>query len=110
MHLRSPDLSKPKVLITRRWPIAVEKAMAGSFNVTLNKDNRTITTEELGQALHEYDAICPSFTEPMPESLFKGESCKTRIIGNYTSNQWRNFGYLSIFALKSTIKLHLTLR
>jgi lactate dehydrogenase-like 2-hydroxyacid dehydrogenase len=97
MHLRSPDLSKPKVLITRRWPIAVEKAMAGSFNVTLNKDNRTITTEELGQALHEYDAICPSFTEPMPESLFKGESCKTRIIGNYGVG----YNHLAVEAAKS---------
>ena len=90
-------MSKPKVLITRRWPIAVEKAMAGSFNVTLNKDNRTITTAELEQALHEYDAICPSSTEPMPESMFKTESCKTRIIGNYGVG----YNHLAVEAAKS---------
>jgi len=76
-------LSKPKVLITRRWPEAVEKAMSASFDVTLNTDDTPMTAEQLQQALQEYDAICPCVTDSMPETLFSAESFRTQIIGNY---------------------------
>jgi lactate dehydrogenase-like 2-hydroxyacid dehydrogenase len=90
-------LSKPKVLLTRRWPEAVEKAMASSFNVTLNNNDKAITAAELEQALHDYDAICPSVTNSMPESMFKAESFKTRIIGNYGVG----YNHLAVDAAKS---------
>ncbi len=76
-------MSKPKVLITRRWPEAVEKAMSASFDVTLNTDDTPMTAEQLQQALQEYDAICPCVTDSMPETLFSAESFRTQIIGNY---------------------------
>ena len=76
-------MSKPKVLITRRWPEAVEKAMSASFDVTLNSDDTPMTAEQLQQALQEYDAICPCVTDSMPETLFSAESFRTQIIGNY---------------------------
>jgi len=76
-------LSKPKVLITRRWPEAVEKAMSASFDVTLNTDDTPMTAEQLQQALQEFDAICPCVTDSMPETLFSAESFRTQIIGNY---------------------------
>jgi len=76
-------LSKPKVLITRRWPEALEKAMSASFDVTLNTDDTPMTAEQLQQALQEYDAICPCVTDSMPETLFSAESFRTQIIGNY---------------------------
>jgi len=76
-------LSKPKVLITRRWPEAVEKAMSASFDVTLNTDDTPMTAEQLQQALQEYGAICPCVTDSMPETLFSAESFRTQIIGNY---------------------------
>ena len=75
-------MSKPKVLITRCWPEAVEKAMAGNFEVTLNEDDHPLTPEELANALQEYDAICPSVTDSMPADLFAADTCKTQIIGN----------------------------
>lgn len=76
-------MSKPRVLITRRWPEAVERAMVASFDVTLNKDDTPLTAEELQRALQEYDAICPCVTDSMPGELFTADSIITRIIGNY---------------------------
>jgi len=76
-------LSKPTVLITRRWPDTVEKAMAGNFDVTLNENDHPLTAEELANALQEYDAVCPCVTDSMPEDLFAADTYKTQIIGNY---------------------------
>ena len=90
-------MSKPKVLITRRWPEAVEKAMANTFDLTLNEDDHAMTVEELGSALQEYDAVCPCVTDSMPESLFKSDTCKTKIIGNYGVG----FNHIAVDAAKS---------
>lgn len=76
-------MSKPRILITRRWPDEVEKAMASSFDVTLNTSDTAMTAAGLAQALQDYDAICPCVTDRLPESLFAADDCRTRIIGNY---------------------------
>ena len=76
-------LNKPKVLITRRWPETIEKAMSSNFDITLNTDDKALSAEQLKQALQEYDAICPTVTDSMPENLFTAEEYRTRIIGNY---------------------------
>jgi len=76
-------LSKPRVLITRRWPEKVEKAMASNFDVTLNTDDTAMSMEQLAQSLQEYDAVCPCVTDSMPESLFAAGDFKASIIGNY---------------------------
>ncbi len=76
-------LSKPRVLITRRWPEAVENAMSASFDVTLNKADIPMTAAQLQEALQVYDAVCPCVTDRMPADLFVDNTYKTRIIGNY---------------------------
>ena len=76
-------MDKPTVLITRRWPEAVEKAMASNFDVTLNENDTPMSAEQLQKALQEYDAVCPCVTDQIPAELFRGENIKSRIIGNY---------------------------
>ena len=76
-------MSKPRVLITRRWPEAVEKAMAASFDVTLNTGDVPMTAQQLQQSLQDYDAVCPCVTDSMPADLFSADTFRTRIIGNY---------------------------
>jgi lactate dehydrogenase-like 2-hydroxyacid dehydrogenase len=90
-------LSKPKVLITRRWPEAVEKAMAAIFDVTLNIDDEPMSRDALQQALRNYDAVCPCVTDSMPEDLFAVGDCKTRIIGNYGVG----FNHIAVDAAKA---------
>ncbi len=76
-------MSKPRVLITRRWPEAVENAMSGCFDITLNNGDIPMTAEQLQEALQEYDAVCPCVMDQMPADLFAANTHKTRIIGNY---------------------------
>ncbi|MFZ8928363.1 MAG: D-glycerate dehydrogenase [Gammaproteobacteria bacterium] len=90
-------MSKPRVLVTRRWPESVEKAMAINFEVTLNDDDHAMSADELAKALQEYDAVCPCVTDSMPQSLFGASFIKTRIIGNYGVG----FDHIAIDAAKS---------
>jgi lactate dehydrogenase-like 2-hydroxyacid dehydrogenase len=89
--------SKPRVLVTRRWPVAVEDALASGFDVTLNASDAPMTTGELGQALLEFDAICPCVTDKMPEDLFDRSGIKTRVIGNYGVG----FNHIAVEAAKA---------
>ena len=56
-------MSKPKLLITRRWPKAVEEAAEQDFDVTLNEKDIPLTIEDMQSALKNYDAISPTVTD-----------------------------------------------
>ena len=76
-------MSKPKILITRRWPNAVEKALCETFQVTLNDNDEPLTPDAFQKAFSEYDAILPTVTDKLDEAAMAAESPKTKILANY---------------------------
>jgi lactate dehydrogenase-like 2-hydroxyacid dehydrogenase len=74
--------SRPRVLITRRWPEAVEQRLAARFDATLNAADERLSPEVLAQAFQDYDAICPNVSNAVGADLM-GEHPRVRIIGNY---------------------------
>ena len=50
-------MTKPRVLITRRWPEAAQKAVAEAFDVTLNETDVAMTPQQLAEALRSFDAV-----------------------------------------------------
>lgn len=76
-------MSRPKVLITRRWPRAAESAMAEEFDVTLNEQDIPMSEAELAAAMTEFDALCPCVTDNINAAILKTESARVRIIANY---------------------------
>ena len=54
---------KPKVIVTRRWPAAVEAALAESFDVAFNRSDRALTRPELREAMGCADAVLPTVTD-----------------------------------------------
>ena len=75
-------MSKPKVVVTRRWPVAVEEALSARFDVRLNADDHPFSKEELAVAMRSADALCPTVTDTVGADLF-GPGLSVRIIGNY---------------------------
>ncbi|HEV7317047.1 MAG TPA: D-glycerate dehydrogenase [Ensifer sp.] len=75
--------SKPRILVTRRWPAAVEQVLAERFDVTLNARDMPMTAEELADALRSYDAVLPTVSDRLPADLFAGGGVRARILGNY---------------------------
>lgn len=76
-------MAKPRILITRRWPQAVEARMAEVFDVTVNRDDRPLAPEDIRGALADYDAVLPTVTDRLPAPVFDLPEARTRILANY---------------------------
>lgn len=76
-------MTKPRVLVTRRWPRAVERRMEEVFDLDLNTSDRPLTEADLRDAMGRYDAILPTVTDRLPATVFDASPPRTRILANY---------------------------
>ena len=76
-------MTKPRVLVTRRWPDAVEAKMAQAFDLHLNASDQPLSQADLRDAMGQYDAILPTVTDRLPAAVFDGSTTRTRILANY---------------------------
>ena len=76
-------MAKPRVLVTRAWPKAVEAKMAEAFDLTLNRDDRPLAPADLRSAMAEYDAVLPTVTDRLPALVFDLPKARTKILANY---------------------------
>jgi glyoxylate reductase len=73
-----------EVLITRRWPEAVERRFQAEFEVTLNDADLPPGAEGLARALSHYDVVCPTVTDRITaELLAAAQPLRTRLIASY---------------------------
>ncbi|MEQ1622266.1 MAG: D-glycerate dehydrogenase [Methylococcales bacterium] len=76
-------MSKPKVLVTRKWTASVEAKLKELYDVTLNEDDRPLTGEEFKQALQNYDAVCPTVCDSFPAEVINVADKRCKILGNF---------------------------
>lgn len=76
-------MSKPKVLISRRWPASVEAKLQQLYDVTLNLDDHPFTADEFKQALQNYDAVCPTVCDSLPAEVLNVSNKRCKILGNF---------------------------
>ena len=76
-------MSKPKVIATRRWPEPVEAHLFENYDFTLNEDDHPMSVDELHQALREYDAVCPTVTDPITAEVLGIDGIRAKILGNF---------------------------
>lgn len=76
-------MSKPKVLITRRWPASVEAKLQAVYDVTLNRDDHPFSAEEMRAALRDYDAVCPTVCDSLPAEVLNVPDKRCKILGNF---------------------------
>jgi lactate dehydrogenase-like 2-hydroxyacid dehydrogenase len=75
--------SRPKILLTRRWPEAVEARLAASYEVTHNGTDAPLSETELAQAMRTHDALCPTVTDRVTRAVLAVEGRRARIVANY---------------------------
>jgi lactate dehydrogenase-like 2-hydroxyacid dehydrogenase len=75
-------VERPKVLVTRRWPEEVERALQERFEVTLNASDRPLSQAELAAAMAEYDVLCPTVSDRIDAAVI-GDGTRVRLIANY---------------------------
>jgi lactate dehydrogenase-like 2-hydroxyacid dehydrogenase len=76
-------MNKPRILVTRRWPSAVEAVLSERFDTTLNKDDEALDAGQLREALLTHDAVLPTVSDKLPAALFEGEMIRAKILGNF---------------------------
>ena len=90
-------MSKPKVIVTRRWPEAVENRLKELYDVQLNEDDLPMSAEELKQALRSADAVLPTVTDPITADVLSAEPLRCKILGNFGVG----FNHIDIDAAKA---------
>ncbi|MEO1606882.1 MAG: D-glycerate dehydrogenase [Pseudomonadota bacterium] len=76
-------MAKPSVLVTRRWPEAVEAQLAANYDVELNRSDRPLTAAEFREAMRRYDAVLPTVTDKIGSDALDVTSPQTKILANY---------------------------
>jgi len=75
--------ARPSILLTRKWPDAVEARLAERYEVTINREDRPMDAEALAAAMREHDAVCPTVTDRLPRAVIATPGRRARIIANY---------------------------
>lgn len=76
-------MSKPKVIVTRRWPAEVEARLKALYDVELNDTDQPMSAEALKQAMQTADALLPTVTDAITADLINTENRRVKIIGNF---------------------------
>lgn len=76
-------MAKPKVIVTRKWPQAVEDQLKQQYDVVLNADDRPLSDDELREAMRTADAVCPTVTDGITAEILATNDRRARIVSNY---------------------------
>jgi len=90
-------MNKPKIIVTRKWPAAVEAELQKEFDVDLNQSDKPMTAAELKAALGRCDAFCPTVSDSVNADVLAAEPLRAKIIGSYGVG----FNHIDLEAAKS---------
>jgi len=76
-------MTKPRVIVTRRWPEEVENKLRDLFDVRLNQDDIPMSVDELKEAMRSADALCPTVTDAITEEVLSVAGSSVKIVSNY---------------------------
>jgi len=75
-------MTKPKIIVTRRWPESVEAVLGERFDTTLNHADTPMSAAELKAALDDHDAVLPTVTDKMTAEVL-AQPGRAKILGNF---------------------------
>jgi glyoxylate reductase len=74
---------RPKVIVTRRLPEAVETRMAELFDVELNFEDEAFGPERLADACARADVLVPTVTDDLSAELLAGAGAQLQLVANF---------------------------
>jgi len=75
-------LAQLRVLVTRRWPAEVERALAECYDVVLNASDAPMSQAELAAAMDAFDVLCPTVSDRIDARVIGGGN-RVKLIANY---------------------------
>ncbi|MEJ6782586.1 2-hydroxyacid dehydrogenase [Aminobacter sp. Piv2-1] len=88
---------KPRVIVTRRWPQAVEQILAERFDTTFNQGDAPLSPTQLKAAFLNFDAILPTVSDKLPAAIFPDADNRTKLLANFGVG----FSHIDIEAAKA---------
>ena len=76
-------MSKPRVVVSRKWPQEVERKMRELFDVQLNEEDIPMSVSQMHEALRTADAFCPTVSDNVSAEVLSVDNLKAGIIGSY---------------------------
>jgi len=76
-------MSKPKIVVTRKWPAEVESQLKDLYDVEFNESDIPMSAEQLKLAMQTADALLPTVTDQITADIIGVESRRVKIIGNF---------------------------
>jgi lactate dehydrogenase-like 2-hydroxyacid dehydrogenase len=76
-------VSKPRVIITRRWPKEAEARASALFDVQLNEQDRPMSPEQLRDCLRNADGVCPTVSDAIDAEVLSASPLRCKILGNF---------------------------
>jgi lactate dehydrogenase-like 2-hydroxyacid dehydrogenase len=74
---------RPRVVVTRRLPAAVEAQLAARFDAVLNAGDAPLRPDELAAAMRSADALLPTVTDRITADLLGAPDRRVRIVANF---------------------------
>ena len=75
-------MSKPRVIVTRRWHPEVEAVLTEKFDTQLNPDDHSMSVEELQDALRKADAVLPTVCDKVNAEVLGTDNIRAKILGS----------------------------
>ncbi|MFA6220444.1 MAG: D-glycerate dehydrogenase [Erythrobacter sp.] len=74
---------RPRVFVTRHLMPSVEDRMADLFDVTLNRDDRPLTRDQLVRAMQHCDVLVPTVTDRVDAAMIEAAGPDMKLIANF---------------------------
>ena len=75
--------SRPRIVLSRRWPAQVESLLAEDYEVRRNAPDRPMSAADMCSALRKCDAFCPTVTDRVDAGVLEVSARRARILANY---------------------------
>ena len=75
-------MSKPKIIVTRRWHEDVEKVLLERYDTQLNEDDHPMSVAELQDALRNADAVLPTVCDKITAEVLGADNIRAKILGS----------------------------
>lgn len=76
-------MSKPRVVVTRRWPAEVETQLQALYDVQLNESDVPMSASQLKHALQTADALLTTVTDAITADILNVDNKRAKIIGQF---------------------------
>ncbi len=76
-------MPKPRIVVTRKLPEAVEARLAAEFDAVLNREDQPLSREALTAAMREADGLLPAVTDAVDAGLLATDGRRVGIVANF---------------------------